>query len=41
MQRFSTKSWQPEFNNTSKRSYNMNRSGAFQEYKYGSAYVNP
>jgi hypothetical protein len=41
MQRFSTKYWQTEFNNTSKRSYTMTKLVSFQGCKDGSTYVNP
>jgi hypothetical protein len=41
MQRFSTKYWQAEFNNTSKRSYTMTRLVSFQGCKDGSTYINP
>jgi hypothetical protein len=41
MQRFSTKYWQTEFNNMSKRSYNMTKFVSFQGSKEGSTYINP
>jgi hypothetical protein len=41
MQRSSTKYWQTEFNNTSKKSYTMTKSVSFQGCKDGSTYVNP
>jgi hypothetical protein len=41
MQRFSTKYWQTEFNNTSKRSYTTTKLVSFQGYKDGSTYINP
>jgi hypothetical protein len=40
MQRFSTKYWQTEFNNTSKISYTMTKSVSFQGCKDGSTYTN-
>jgi hypothetical protein len=41
MQRFSTKYWQTEFNNTSDRSYNTMTMVSFQGCKDGSIYINP
>jgi hypothetical protein len=39
MERLSTKYWQTEFNNTSKRSYTMTKSVSFQGCKDGSTYI--
>jgi hypothetical protein len=41
MQRFLTKYWQKEFNNTAKRTYTMTKSVSFHGCKDGSTYINP
>jgi hypothetical protein len=41
MQRFSTKYWQTEFDNMSKRSYTMTNLVSFQGCKDVSTYINP
>jgi hypothetical protein len=41
MQRFSTKYWKTEFNNTSKRSNTMTKWVSFQGCKDDSTYINP